>query len=269
MSKTREVPLSELKTSFFVRKRLNDDWVLQLAALYEAGEPLPPLEITWDNEVIDGRHRKAALELLGRTVVMCHEAGQMEQGKAIVSALKANVGGSLPPTKEDIVHSMIQLLNQGWTQRKILDSMPFPRSVASKYLKDAWGVVLDSKLKAAMKDVAENDMKVKDAAEKHGVPLEKLQEHMNPNRKKRKQQSMAHLKNQLQRAYQGFHRQIAYKIQKTIETYEDNSIGEVEVFDMFDTLCDLIDKGHKRVEEHKQRFVKLAEEREKLSKIAI
>src|SRR6266850_7024695 len=100
MAKPVEVLLEQLKVDFFVRKKLNDDRVMQLALLYEAGTELPPIEINWDKQVIDGRHRKAALEMLGRKTALCHDIGQKALGESIVLALRANVGGALPPTKE-------------------------------------------------------------------------------------------------------------------------------------------------------------------------
>lgn len=269
MAKVVEVELTKLKTSFYVRKKLSDDHVLQLALLIESGVNLPPLTISYDNEIIDGRHRKAALEMLGRKTAECSIHGQRSPGEQVILALSANVGGSLPPSSDDITHSMVLLLNQGWTQRRILENMPFPREVSKKYLKTAWGVVLSAKLSAAMKAIAEEGLTVKVAAEKFGVPLEKLQEHMNPNRKKAKQQSAAWRKTHISRAYQGFHRKIAHEIQKVVEGFEDRKISEQEVFDTFDDIFDLINKGTKRVEEHRNRFLSLAKTTSELSKIEI
>jgi hypothetical protein len=267
MAKPVDILLTDLKVDFFVRKKLNDDRVLQLAMLYEANEPLPPLEVNWENQVIDGRHRKAALEMLGRKTASCHSVGQKTLGDSLVLALKANVGGALPPTKDDIVHTMIQLLNQGWPQRKILAAIPFPLEVSKRYIKDAWGIVLNAKLSSAMKAISEDGLTVKVAAEKFGVPVEKLQEHLNPNRKKQKQQSVAHRKVHIQRAYQGFHRKIAHEIGQLVMSYEQHKTSEEEVFEMFDMIFDLIGKGTKRVEEHRQRFVALAQETSKLGEI--
>jgi len=266
MAKPVEIPLDQLKIDFFVRKKLNDDRVLQLALLYEANEPLPPIEVNWDNQIIDGRHRKAALEYLGRKTATCISIGQKTLGDSIVLALKANVGGALPPTKDDIVHSMILLLNQGWTQRKILAAMPFPLEVSKRYIKDAWGVVLGAKLASALKAVSEGST-IKVAAEQYGVPVEKLQEHLNPNRKKEKQQSAAWRKTHIQRSYQGFGRKIAFVIQRLVESFEEHKTSEEEVFDTFDTIFDLIAKSTKRIEEHRQRFVALAKETTKLGDI--
>lgn len=268
--KITEVPLKDLKTSFFVRKKLNDDRVLQLAELYQSGVKLPPIEINWENEIIDGRHRKAALEMLDRQVAECHSIGQKGTPESIVIALKANMGGALPPTKEDIVHTCMLLLNNGWTERKILDNFQvmFPRDLARKYLKDAWGVVLDGRLKSAMKAISEG-LTVKEAAEKFQVPLDKLKNHLNPNRTKRAQKSTAWRKQRLSRYYQGFHRKIAYEVQKTVEDFEDNAISEDEVYEIFDSLFSFIRSGQKRIEDHRTRFDATSKERSKLAAVPI
>src|SRR5260370_35763802 len=268
-NKVIQVSLKELKADFYVRKQLHDDHVLQLALLYESGVPIPPLTIGWDKQVIDGRHRKAALEFLGRQTADCMIHGQRGIAESIVIALKANVGGALPPTKEDIVHSMILLLNQGWTERRILDNMPFPRTVARKYIKDAWGVVLDAKLKSAMKAIAEDGMTAKAASEKFGVPIEKLQEHLNPNRRKRQQQSIAWKKQKLSRSFQGFHRKVAYEIKAIFDAFEDHQISEAEVVEMFDGIYELFRKGEKRVDEHMERFKILVKDTANLSKVEL
>jgi hypothetical protein len=267
MSKVIQVPLSDLKTSFYVRKKLNEDHVLQLSLLYEAGEKLPPLEIGWDNEVIDGRHRKAALELLGRTTADCHVHGQRGVGESIVIALKANVGGALPPTKEDVVHSMILLLNQGWTQRRIIDNMPFPADVTRIYIKNAWSIVLDAKLQSALKAISEEGCTVKVAAEKYGVPIEKIQDRLTPKKRKKDVQTPAWRKSHISRLYQGFHRKIAYEFQQIIRDYEDHKMTDVEVYDLIDGIYDLIKNGEKRLDDHRSRFTHIAEEISKLSSI--
>lgn len=267
MAKTIQVHLKDLTTKFDVRKKLDDSHVMNLAYLYEAGETLPPLLITKQMQIIDGRHRKTAMELAGRQVADCIFTTEESEGEMVIQAIKANVGGALPPTKADIVHSIILLLNQGWTERKIIDSMPFPRSVGRKYAKDAWGFILEQKLRVAMKSIAEDGMTVKAASDKFGVPVEKLQEHMNPSRKKEKQKGIAWRKHHISRAYQGFGKKISHEIQRVVMDYEDNALTEEEALGLFEHIFELIKKSEKRIEEHRERFGNLAREMRKVSEI--
>ncbi len=267
MAKTIEVHIKNLTTKFDVRKKLNDSHVLNLAYLYEAGEELPPLVITKQMEIVDGRHRKAAMELAGREVAHCVIAGETDDGALIVSALKANVGGALPPTQDDIVHSIVLLFNQGWTEKKILDNLPFPRVVGRKYAKTAWGIILNAKLTSAMKAISEDGITMKTASERFGVPEEKLKEHLNPNRKREKQKTVAWRKNHISRAYQGFHRKIAYEIQALSNSFEEQQVSEEEALAVFEHIFESIRKGEKRVEEHRERFQNLARDFGKLAEI--
>lgn len=267
MPKTIEVHLKDLTTKFDVRKKLDDSHVYNLAMLYEAGEELPPIVITKQMEIIDGRHRKEAMELAGRQVANCIISSEVEEGAIIVSALKANVGGALPPTKEDIVHSIVLLFNQGWTEKKVVDNMPFPRVVTRRYAKDAWGIILKAKLTSALKAISDDGVTVKVASERFGVPEEKIKEHLNPNRKREKQRGVAYRKSHISRAYQGFHRKIAYEIQALSREFEDQIVSEDEALSVFDNIFELIKKGEKRVEEHRTRFLNLAREFNKLAEI--
>jgi len=267
MAKTIEVHLKDLTTKFDVRKKLNDSQVLNLAYLYEAGEELPPILITKQMEIVDGRHRKAAMELAGRQVAQCIISPETDDGSLIVHALKANIGGALPPSKEDIVHSAVLLFNQGWNEKKILDNMPFPRPVSRRYVKDAWGIILNAKLTSAMKAIADDGLSVRAASERYGVPEEKIKEHLNPNRKREKHKSAKWRMQHIARAFQGFHRKIAYEIQALSNSYEEHDVSEDEALEVFDHIFGLMRKGERRVEEHRERFNNLSREFKKLGEI--
>lgn len=262
-----EVHLRDLTTDFDVRKKLNDSHVYNMALLYEAGEELPPIIITKGMKIIDGRHRKAAMELAGRQVARCIIATETDECVLITEALKANVGGPLPPSKEDIVHAILLLLAQGWKEKRISDSLPFPRTVSRKYITEANAYIIRAKLAEALKAIAEDGMTLKAASEKFDVPEEKLKEHMNPNRKKREQQSIKWRQTHISRAYNGFGRKIGHEIQKVFDMYEDKEITENDVLETLDHIFDLIKKGEKRVEEHRERFRNLAREFSKLAEI--
>lgn len=62
-----QVPLKDLKETFFVRVALDEKHVIYLAQIIESGVELPPIvAVKGTNEIVFGRHRKAAYQRLGR-----------------------------------------------------------------------------------------------------------------------------------------------------------------------------------------------------------
>jgi hypothetical protein len=66
--RTISVRIEDLQMNLFVRWQLNEEHALYLAELIENGVLLPPIKITPDMVVIDGRHRIEAHILLNRTI---------------------------------------------------------------------------------------------------------------------------------------------------------------------------------------------------------
>src|SRR5207248_3053577 len=108
-----KVKLTSIQTAFFVRKRLDEDRVIQLALLMENGADIPPIRITEDHILIDGRHRIEAARLASWTAIDAQiEPSQSDKGLLITEAFNANCGGSVPPTRADILFTIQQLLQQ-------------------------------------------------------------------------------------------------------------------------------------------------------------
>src|SRR3989344_7285276 len=73
------LPVSDLKMKFDVRKSLNEDRVLLFMEMYESGNSVPPIEVIRGTmDIHDGRHRKAALDHLGRKHAECILVAPME-----------------------------------------------------------------------------------------------------------------------------------------------------------------------------------------------
>lgn len=180
----RKVKLSELKCTFFVRTQLDQEHVLKLADLYLAGVALPPLKITQANEVVDGRHRKEAMEVAFLQphreidVEVVSEDGSPE---LIALALKSNEGGSKQPTRADIVHTIRLMLLERASEKRIYDLLAdvYPKAVVRKYLEAAKRTLKRSAIQAAKEDVA-NGSTVKEAAEKHGIEVVDLKKAIAP-----------------------------------------------------------------------------------------
>ena len=154
-------PLADIATRFFVRAQVNvnNEHVLLLKRLYETGAKVPPILVTDDNVMIDGRHRMAALEMLGRTETLCEVVNVESRADAIAMALAANAGGSLPASNNDINHVIRLLLEQ----RKSTGDV--------KEVKKNEGEV---RLKRAVAALRNDDITIGEAAEKYGVEVSSI-----------------------------------------------------------------------------------------------
>ena len=117
VDRMKRVPIEKLGVEFFIRTELDQERVIHLGELYEAGVKLPPLLVTPRGEdrycVIDGRNRREALIMLG-----CREAEctvQTYPGKAheFAAAVRANMGGAQCVNRVDIRRTIQTMLAQG------------------------------------------------------------------------------------------------------------------------------------------------------------
>ncbi|HNP75515.1 MAG TPA: ParB N-terminal domain-containing protein, partial [bacterium] len=84
--------ISDLNKNLFVRQELDQNHVLYLAELIEAGVVLNPIEITPDMAVIDGRHRIEAAELNSQVEIKARIVSISDESELVARAYRANVG---------------------------------------------------------------------------------------------------------------------------------------------------------------------------------
>ncbi len=190
MKKTVTLKIAELKKLFFVRIALNEDHVVHLASLLEAGTELPDILVAddpdgqYDKAVVDGRHRIAAHELLGHVEMKCELRKFASYAEMVLVALKCNLGGALPPGASDISHTMELLLASGMKRRDIIaqtsETTGFPPRLVQKHLADVQSKLAKVRLKKAANSVTSEGMTVSEAAAHHGVKLEALKKLLQP-----------------------------------------------------------------------------------------
>jgi ParB-like chromosome segregation protein Spo0J len=180
MKKKVAVPLSAIKQTFVVRLQLNHAHVDYLKGLVEVGVELPPLRLSDDdNELIDGRHRLAAYQLLNQTETSCVLEKYDSQADKIIAALKANVGGSLPPTEADVSHVMQILLSVGESRKSIIEKISeqvgFPPRLVRQHLDYVQSNQAKARLKKAVSAVVNQGKTVPEAAAEFAIKIETLQ----------------------------------------------------------------------------------------------
>jgi ParB-like chromosome segregation protein Spo0J len=175
--------LNDLRAEFYVRAEIDSEHMLKLALLYEAGETFPPIAITDNNVIIDGRHRQQAALLAGKTTHDCIIVKSDNTISMISMALRANEGGSKNPTSQDIQHAIRLMMRQGATERQLYDQLPYPKAVSRKYIGQARTEEVRANLRKARTAIADG-MSIRAAAEQFNVPLEKLKADISGKRKK-------------------------------------------------------------------------------------
>jgi hypothetical protein len=181
--RTEKRKLTALDTSFFVREKLNTDQVQNFKRLYETGAQVPPLKVAHDGLLIDGRHRKAALEILGRMEAMCEILHPKSRAEAIAMALAANVGGSLPPTPHDINHVIRLFIDEGLKTGEIVSHVmaqtaAFPEKLIRDYVREVIKNLGELKLNRAVAAVRDDNLTVADAAKRFGVEVASIRNKM-------------------------------------------------------------------------------------------
>ncbi len=176
---TTMVAIASLKINLFVRQALNSDRILDFAQLLENGVVLPPIKITEDYVVIDGRHRIEAHDFLSHAEIEAEVA-------LIAMAYKANVGGALPPSTSDTEHTVMLLLQHGVAKARIGEILGLPKGLARRYVGEIQSKSARAQMQRAVAAVTDGGLTVAKAAEQYDVEPEKLKETMSGRRRKTK-----------------------------------------------------------------------------------
>jgi hypothetical protein len=177
------IPLSQINNKFDVRVALDQDRVIQFAGMYESGVKLPPVRLVRIDDdsfaYIDGRTRGAARDYLGYKdvpAVVCNGRLRDDPFELYAEALESNWGGSKPPCREDIVHTIVRMVELGVAQKTIRERLTFlPAGSCKAYITNAISIVKKRKLSRALDAVADG-LSAKGAAEQFDVKLEVLKD---------------------------------------------------------------------------------------------
>lgn len=248
-----KIDTKKLKIPFYVRTALDQDHVLKLAELYEAGASLPPIEVTESNEIIDGRHRKEAWELA--------KPGQPIEGIVIEDkdpvtllgrALTANEGGSLQPTRADIVHTVRQMLIEKASERRIYELLPYPRAITRKYLDAAKSKIKKGLLQQARQDVLDG-LTVKEAATKHGVEIADLKKAISPSLGVN-QNMLSNTVKDLRSRFYSLSRANQALVKRLVMSYVDGDVQEKVVNEVLEKIETLVQAQVRHINDWKSRF---------------
>jgi len=251
------LPLAEMKSTIFVRRHLNEDRVLQFMELYDNGSEVPPIKVIRGSmEIEAGRHRYAALGYLDRKHAECLLVEPGNKPDLLMRAFADNFGGSLPPSRLDIVFVVRQLLEEGLPHRQITDLFAnfYKPSHMRKLLKDAHSALSKTKMQKAKNAVAHGDASVKEAAKCYGVELETLQGEITGVKKKRSTTSVTDIRREISNRNRGNTLKSVAIFRSLFDQFEDGEMSEKDVFTILTHVKRLNMDTAKRVDQWFERF---------------
>ncbi len=247
------VLLKDLQKNLFVRQALNQEHALYLGELLENGVKLPPIRITREGIVIDGRHRIEAYELNGRTEIEAEVVEVRSENEMIAEAYKANIGGSLPPTQQDTEHTILLLLERNETIKEIARLLALPPSLTRKYVGNVKSKAMRQKLMKAAAAVTDGGLTVPKAAEQYEVEVDKLRAFISPGPRSPKN-GISDIMRNLTKTHRSLSQKNAAQIRSLLEKYEDGDVTIKQVRDIFAHIDQLQKRATRAIEDWKQRF---------------
>jgi len=217
---------------------------MYLMGLIDGGVDVGPITITPDFRIIDGRHRAEAYKHLDLTTI---KARTEEDGNFLTltgKALNANIGGSLPPTRRDLEHTMIYLIKNGAGRDKIIDefSKYLPKSLLRVSYQRGIHAVNKQKINRAISLLTDSPtLTIKKVAELVGIDPKHIQNRIDEmNKKSANGKWLASTKTSLSRRFSHFNKSNGQLVRKIFEDFDDGEISEKELSASLEYLSQLI-----------------------------
>ncbi|MBN2093879.1 MAG: ParB N-terminal domain-containing protein [Candidatus Zambryskibacteria bacterium] len=252
---TEKVKLADLNTNLFVREELDQDHVLYLAELIQNGVALPPIEITKDYDVVEGRHRIEAFELNSIKNVEAKILSFSSDSEMIGYAYKSNAGGHKPPTTADTEHTVALLIKNGETIKCIAEILGLPPSLTRKYVRTIKSKISRQKINSAVSAVTEGGLTAPKAAEKYGIEVEKLKETLSGKRKKQRTNGIAEIFTSLTTNYKSASQKNAAIFKKLRDQYDDGDVSKKQILEVIKRIKDLQKKHVRSLDHWEKRFL--------------
>lgn len=251
----KRVKLADLKTDYFVRKGLDQDWALYIGELMEQGVKFPNIIVTADLQVIDGRHRLEAFSLLNIEEILVEiDESITTEADLIAAAYKANTGGSKPPSKEDTEHTVMMLLDRKETISNIATLLGLPANLTRNLAKLIKAKTNKQKLARAMDAVATGGLTVAKAAELHGVEPDRLKDQISGKRKKKAALGIPEILANISTQYKGQGSRNAAVIRKLMNMLEDGEVTEKQVIKVIDHVQASLKQQQRSLEGWRKRL---------------
>lgn len=261
MSKVVKVPLAEIKEEIFVRVALDDDRVIFFVDLYQSGAQVPPLELEHGtNVLLDGRHRKAALEFLERKEASCKYVKAVSRLDAIVYAIVANMKrGPKPPTSADIDLAIRLLRKEGMSDTQIALRIsavaPLPAGIIRKHVRAIKENDHKKAVRRAASAVVNDCLTVEQAAAKYAVPVLGVRASLNRSSGVEREPLLQAMKGDIAAKFHHLAASLGATSRKVIEKQELGEVDNTFVAEVYADMARRIKKLTRSHEERQKRFV--------------
>lgn len=274
--KTRKmsVAIGSLDKNLFVRNSLDQDRVTALWELLESKVVLDPMLVFPEYEIVngrikivvggtkfiivDGRHRYEAHDICGHKTVDVEviTEGVETESELIALAYKRNIGGALPPTQKDTEHTVEAMLERGASKKSIGELLGLPPALARKYVNSVELRLKRTKLKRASMEVAEGQITATEAAAKHGVPMDQLQEAIGGKKpgKKGRKGDVEDVQKSLTLTYKGLSSKNGAMLRSLLEKFDDGDVSATEVVEVLEHMDRLVAQQAKNLADWRKRF---------------
>lgn len=222
--KIETVEIAKLQTNLFVRTCLNQDHAMMLGLAMEHGERLPPIQVTREFVVIDGRHRIEAHLLNSCKAIECEIIDVTDETELIRLAYRANAKSSLPPTQDDTEHTVALLLERKVTMKRIGELLALPASLARTLVKHVESKIMRKKVAKAIALVANGKYTTEQAAAEVGVPLGAVQDAMTPPKNRKRHSDAGEIQRSITRLGRSTARKYSALLQELLKKVEDGDI---------------------------------------------
>ena len=252
------LPVADLVMKYDVRKQLNEDRVLMFMETYESGGNVPPIEVIRGTMVIhDGRHRKTALDHLGRKHAECVLVEPMEFVDQIMDAFGKNVSDSpFPPTRADVIFVMRQLLENDVSHAEINKRFVkfYQPSHVRKLMKAATALVSSSRMNKAKNAVAHAGVTPEVAAKEHRVNVDALRDEITGVKRRRRSLDISEIKREISNRHKGNSQKNIAVFRDLLDKFEDGEISAKSVLDVLLHVQRINTEAGKRVNSWLERF---------------
>ncbi len=235
-----EVEISKLKDSFDIRSLLNQEHILFLWGLIDAGVELPPIKITKDFSIIDGRHRRDAYEHANIPIIKAEIVDTDSTIEIVKQALEANWGGALPLTKNDLYRTMTILINRKYSKDRIFNEFKsiLPMALIRSSHHNAVWQINNKKVNEAIDLIRTSNLTVKKAAEIIGISEKSVKDKLD--RRKIGDNGNPHLKGTLSKMFTHFDKSLGKVVSKIFQDFEDSEQTKLETETILKFLAKLI-----------------------------
>ncbi len=258
MNTKKQVVVSEIINNVFVRRELNLSHAAVLGDMIISGTELPPILVSQNNELIDGRHRIAAYQLLGKEVIMAEIRHVKDEVDLIEQAYRANTGGSLPPTQADSEHTIRMLLDRRVSMKEISEKLGLPVDLTRKWAKQVKTKDANQRIAQAVHAVREKDMPLSEAAKEHGVEVEVLRDRLDGRKNRKTKASIKEILAALSTNHRSLSKKDSSQRSKLLELYEDGKASRADVFEVIEKIESLNKRGDQLLKDFKKRFENVA-----------